>query len=35
MDKDTGIQPYLSEEDAKQYLDEVVKELDKNRSPKK
>ncbi len=35
MDKDTGIQPYLSEEDAKQYLDEVMKELDKNRSPKK
>jgi hypothetical protein len=34
MDKDTGIQPYLSEEDAKQYLDEVMKELDKNRSQK-
>ena len=32
MDKDTGIQPYLSEEDAKQYLDEVMKELDKNHS---
>jgi polyhydroxyalkanoate synthesis regulator phasin len=29
-----GVQPNLSEEDAKQYLDEVIKELDKHRSPK-
>lgn len=27
-------QPDLSEEDAKQYLDEVIKELDKERSQK-
>jgi hypothetical protein len=29
-----GVQPNLSEEDAKQYLDEVIKELDKHHSPK-
>jgi hypothetical protein len=31
---EVGVQPNLSEEDAKQYLDEVIKELDKHRSPK-
>jgi hypothetical protein len=30
----TGVQPNLSEEDAKQYLDDVIKELDKHHSPK-
>jgi hypothetical protein len=31
LNKDVGIQPNLPEEDAKQYLDEVMKELDKHR----
>jgi hypothetical protein len=31
---EAGVQPDLSEEDAKQYLDEVIKELDKERSRK-
>ena len=31
---EAGVQPDLSEEDAKQYLDEVIKELDKERSQK-
>ena len=31
---EAGAQPNLSEEDAKQYLDEVIKELDKQRSQK-
>jgi hypothetical protein len=31
---EAGVQPNLSEEEAKQYLDEVIKELDKHRSPK-
>jgi hypothetical protein len=31
---ETGVQPDLSEEDAKQYLDEVLKEIDKHRNPK-
>jgi hypothetical protein len=31
---DAGVQPNLSEQDAKQYLDEAIKELDKQRSQK-
>jgi hypothetical protein len=31
---EAGVQPDLSEEDAKQYLDEVIKELDKQHSQK-
>jgi hypothetical protein len=34
MITETGVQPNLSEEDAKQYLDDVIKELDKHHSPK-
>jgi polyhydroxyalkanoate synthesis regulator phasin len=32
---EAGVQPDLSEENAKQYLDEVIKELDKERSQNK
>ena len=31
MTGEAGVHPYLSQEDAKQYLEEVMKELDKNR----
>jgi hypothetical protein len=34
MTREVGVQPYLSEEDAKQYLEEVMKELDKHRTHK-
>jgi hypothetical protein len=33
MTSEAGVHPYLSQEDAKQYLEEVIKELDKHRSP--
>jgi hypothetical protein len=29
VDREVGVQPSLSEEDAKQYLEEVIEELDK------
>ncbi len=31
---EVGVQPSLSEEDAKHYLDDIIKELDKHRNPK-
>lgn len=31
MTKETGIEPSLSEDDVKQYLDEVLKEIGKKR----
>ena len=34
MASEAGVHPYLSQEDAKQYLDEVMKELDNHRSSK-
>jgi polyhydroxyalkanoate synthesis regulator phasin len=34
MISDVGVQPDLSEEDAKQYMNEVMDELDKHRTSK-
>ena len=35
MDREVGVQPSLSEQDAKQYLKEVIEELDKSRTQQK
>jgi hypothetical protein len=34
MDNDVGIQPYLSEEGVREYLEEVMKEFERQRAPK-
>ena len=31
MDEQTGVQPFISEEDIKHYLDEVLSEIDRKR----